>query len=320
MACIFISHSSNDKDFVRQLALDIKGLGHEPWLDEWEIKVGECIVSKVEKGISQADYVVIVLSPSSVQSGWVDREWKAKYWEEVNNNKVLVLPLLLETCDIPSLLKTKKYADFRKSYALGLVELMNGMPFIKSNQSHIETVKPPLISQEVSQLITKIQSKMCPLAQCISEALVLAIQANNSELELFCRAELLGVADNENASFDYRLVNAYISPSHQINLGYIGWESNPDIIFSQIERDTENFYPIKMKIVEPVAVIEEQAKLDYTDRIITKKIKWGDFIPNAKNPEFPAFIYARANSYKYVVESIRKELTTKLLSLLPTTV
>ena len=56
MAKIFISHSSHDKGFVRKLAKDLKSIGYEPWLDEWEIKVGDCIVSKVEHGIADADY------------------------------------------------------------------------------------------------------------------------------------------------------------------------------------------------------------------------------------------------------------------------
>ena len=37
---------------------DLRELGHEPWLDEWEIKVGDCIVTKIEEGMSNSDYVV----------------------------------------------------------------------------------------------------------------------------------------------------------------------------------------------------------------------------------------------------------------------
>ncbi len=83
MPRIFISHSSKDQQFARQLASDLSGLGHQPWLDEWEIKVGECIVSKIQKGLEDCEYVVVVLSENSVTSGWVDREWKEKYWDEV---------------------------------------------------------------------------------------------------------------------------------------------------------------------------------------------------------------------------------------------
>lgn len=82
MAKIFISYSSKDKVFATELANDLKELGHKPWLDQWEIKVGECIVSKIGEGVSQADYVVIVLTPilclpvGSTKSGKLRIGWK----------------------------------------------------------------------------------------------------------------------------------------------------------------------------------------------------------------------------------------------------
>jgi hypothetical protein len=124
MAKIFISHPSNDKELVRQRADDLREMGHKVWLDEWEIKVGDCIVTKMEAGIADADYVVLVLSGHSVTSGWVEREWKTKYAEEVADGRVGVLPALIETCEIPPFLRTKNYADFRKSYGVGFLWLV----------------------------------------------------------------------------------------------------------------------------------------------------------------------------------------------------
>src|SRR5262245_52174870 len=102
MARLFISHSSRDKEFVRRLAADLQELGHEVWLDEWHVQVGDCIVTKLEHGVSEAQYVVVVMSRDAVQSGWVEREWKAKYWEEVERGQVSVLPVLLQDCEIPA--------------------------------------------------------------------------------------------------------------------------------------------------------------------------------------------------------------------------
>jgi hypothetical protein len=61
MATIFISHSSKDNEFVRKLASDLKELGHDVWLDESAIKVGDCIVSGIETGIREAEHVIVVL-------------------------------------------------------------------------------------------------------------------------------------------------------------------------------------------------------------------------------------------------------------------
>jgi hypothetical protein len=49
MAKIFISHSSKDKEFVRQLKKDLEEFGHEIWLDEREIKTEIPFLQKFKK-------------------------------------------------------------------------------------------------------------------------------------------------------------------------------------------------------------------------------------------------------------------------------
>ncbi|MEO2204742.1 TIR domain-containing protein [Paenibacillus pabuli] len=57
---------------------------------------------------------------------WVQEEWYSKYWDEINSGMVKVVPILIEECEIPELLKTKKYADFREEYSRALRELLMG--------------------------------------------------------------------------------------------------------------------------------------------------------------------------------------------------
>lgn len=129
MAELFISYSSKDKDFTLRLAKSLSNLGHKVWLDEWEIHVGDSIVTKIDSGIERADFVALILSKNSTSSPWVEREWQAKYWDEVNKRKVMVLPILLDDCKIPTLLKAKKYADFREGYEIGLVQLATSLQY-----------------------------------------------------------------------------------------------------------------------------------------------------------------------------------------------
>lgn len=121
---VFLSHSSKDKWIVNQIATDLVNLGIAPWLDEWEIRAGESIPQKISVGIKDSKCVVVFLSKNAVASKWVEREWEAKYWDEIQRNQILVIPVLLEDCEIPELLKTKKFADFRVDYDHGLTELI----------------------------------------------------------------------------------------------------------------------------------------------------------------------------------------------------
>lgn len=127
-ARLFISHSSADKDFVRGLAVDLAARGHQPWLDEWEILAGESITEHVSAGIEDADFLILVLSKAAVQSRWVEQEWQAKHWTEVNDRNVRVIPVLKDSCEIPTLLRTKKYVDMRdENYTAGLELLLKSI-------------------------------------------------------------------------------------------------------------------------------------------------------------------------------------------------
>lgn len=131
-ARVFISHSSKDKQFARWISVDLKNAGHRIWFDEWDIKVGDSIPRKIGHGLDECDYVAVVLSKFAVESRWVENEWHTKYWDEIEKNKVMVLPLLKEDCAIPSLLKIKKYADFRFDYTQGLEDLMHALAHFDS--------------------------------------------------------------------------------------------------------------------------------------------------------------------------------------------
>lgn len=124
---IFISHSSRDADDALRLAEDLKRAGLEVWLDEWEIGVGQRITQTVQAGLAKATYLAVWLTPASVDSGWVEREWQSKYGAEVEADSTVILPLLAGDCRIPPLLVDKRYADFRDSYTKGLADLLKAI-------------------------------------------------------------------------------------------------------------------------------------------------------------------------------------------------
>lgn len=114
---LFVSHASYDKPFARKLCIDLVAAGHAPWLDEWAIRHGESIPKRINDGLKDSNYVLVVLSPAAVQSRWVETEWAASYWEEIQHGRVKLIPVLYKDCELPTLLQGKKYADFRGDYA-----------------------------------------------------------------------------------------------------------------------------------------------------------------------------------------------------------
>ena len=102
--------------------------GLNVWYDQWEIRVGDSLISKIDDGIKSQDYLVVVLSKASVSSEWVRRELNAGLMKELSQMRVVVLPLLIEECEVPTLIYDKVYADFRKDYHSGLNKLLKVFP------------------------------------------------------------------------------------------------------------------------------------------------------------------------------------------------
>lgn len=123
----FLSHSSHDKPFIRQLASDLKANGVQVWLDELNIKVGESIPEKISQGLAESDYFLFAASKSSVGSEWVKRELNSALIKEVEKRAVTILPLKLDDATMPAIIADKKYADFSESYKQGLANLLHGM-------------------------------------------------------------------------------------------------------------------------------------------------------------------------------------------------
>lgn len=127
---VFISHSSKDKTLVDKLANDLISHGIYVWYDEWEIFAGHDIVEKVYDGIQDSNYFALVLTQNAIKSKWVKEELNTAKILEIERQNIIVLPLLFEPLEIPTVLKTKKYADFRKSYTTGMDELLKALGII----------------------------------------------------------------------------------------------------------------------------------------------------------------------------------------------
>jgi hypothetical protein len=123
MVSVFLSHSSRDKPFVRELASSLEGEGQiRVWLDEREIAPGQNIVSRIGEGLD-ADFILLILSPDSVDSSWVEEEWTDAFWEQTNNRQTKLLGVLYRDCAIPRLLRNKKYFDLRVNQPEGFREI-----------------------------------------------------------------------------------------------------------------------------------------------------------------------------------------------------
>jgi len=123
MSSVFISYAAPDRILALRLAQDMTQFGHQVWLDLWQLRVGDSLVRGIGEGLTQADYLIVLLSPHATQSAWMEREWEVLASIEITQRRTVILPVLLAECVVPILLRNKRFADFRSSYALGLAQL-----------------------------------------------------------------------------------------------------------------------------------------------------------------------------------------------------
>ncbi len=124
---IFLCHSSVDKGIVRMVHDDLKHLGVNCWLDENKIKVGDSIVSKISDGLKSSQTMILFLSQKSVASMWTGKEWQSFLARQLSEDKLKILPALLQKCEIPAILADIKYADFRESYYEGFKQIYDAV-------------------------------------------------------------------------------------------------------------------------------------------------------------------------------------------------
>ena len=121
---VFVSHASADKAFVDRLVADLAARAVPVWYDKFDLRVGESVPGGINEGLSGSKYFLVVLSKSSVASRWVTEELNAALIEQVARGGTFLLPALLEDCEVPPLLRHRRYADFRADYDRGLADLL----------------------------------------------------------------------------------------------------------------------------------------------------------------------------------------------------
>ena len=122
---IYMAYSSKDSRISKRIAESLRRRRFEVWYDKREIRVGDSIVQKISHGLKQGDFLVAVLSKNSVKSKWVQKELSAAL-----HIRLPVLPVRIDDCKVPILLRDTEYADFRKGFRQGFDELRDAIALL----------------------------------------------------------------------------------------------------------------------------------------------------------------------------------------------
>lgn len=116
---VFISYHKTDSDFAHRIARDLQKIGIQIWIAPESIQPGENYVSAISKSLAESTHVIVILSPSAMQSGWVEAELNAAIKLSIEGQTRLI-PVELQACDVPTLVGTYQKVRFEGDYDHGL--------------------------------------------------------------------------------------------------------------------------------------------------------------------------------------------------------
>jgi TolB protein len=123
---IFISYrrAEPDMSFAYRLAESLKEAGHSVWIDVEGLAPANRWHREIQRGIDESYAYVIVISPDSLESEWVQNE----LIYTLKNKPGQIYPVLFRDARLPPELITIQYVDFRDDYDSALWQLLANLP------------------------------------------------------------------------------------------------------------------------------------------------------------------------------------------------
>ena len=89
---LFLSHASEDKDWVGPLAVALRAEGLDIWYDEYEFQIGDNVRAKMDQGLLHSRYGLVVFSLTFFEKYWTQYELDGLFARQSAGEQV-ILPI-----------------------------------------------------------------------------------------------------------------------------------------------------------------------------------------------------------------------------------
>ncbi len=263
---IFLSYSRKDSKFALHLAKDLKKYNFDIWVDQFNIPGGEHWDDNIEKALNNSCALILILSPSSVDSDRVKDE--VSYALE---NNIHIIPIRYKDTQIPYRWRRLQSMEMNeKNYD----KRIDG--FIESI-TNFSTCKTPLPKQDFDKP-KKIWHKVLALSILVVMTIFLFLDNKKSDIAVLIKEkeepksiETVNEKEDINSSKDTPIVISKLHQSQEVEKSIepvlkveiapqkinIQQEEEPNQIIIPADEDIdEKITPQKVvKNIEPVPVI-----------------------------------------------------------------
>jgi toxoflavin biosynthesis protein ToxD len=106
MTRLFVSHSTQDNAWCRELVAALKAAGYDVWYDEQGLTGGAVWVETLQRELQSRDVFVIVITPEAWASPWVQEELRLAL-----STQRTILPVMLKQTPVAGFLLTRQWVN-----------------------------------------------------------------------------------------------------------------------------------------------------------------------------------------------------------------
>jgi hypothetical protein len=91
---VFIAHAHEDKrDVADPLAAGLRNAGYQVWYDRYILRTGDNLRQKIDRGLAQCDFGVVVLSHNFFAKRWPQYELDGLAQRQMTSGQRIILPV-----------------------------------------------------------------------------------------------------------------------------------------------------------------------------------------------------------------------------------
>jgi hypothetical protein len=159
----FLSHSHSDKVIVDHIYKWLNEVSGVPvWYDGVNLPPSSRIAAELPRAISNCRSMMLILSKSSVNKGWVQEEYDAAIDQRTKYKDFRILPVLIEECEVPGFLRTTKWVSIQngKLDLFSSNEILDGL-YLVNNSTESQDSKDLYVSRSWRDSEAAMADRIC---------------------------------------------------------------------------------------------------------------------------------------------------------------
>lgn len=111
MTSAFISYAHEDQELMLELVEHLEAQGLDIRYDQVVLQIGDSLLQRISGEIADGAFLIAIISPDSVESGWCQRELSLAATQGIDEKRAKVLPVRYRGAPIPGMLGDIYYGD-----------------------------------------------------------------------------------------------------------------------------------------------------------------------------------------------------------------